>query len=364
MSRLLSQMEAVSHRFEELSIRLNQPDTAADPALFRRLMREYHDAEPVVQAYRAWQTTQDHLAQAKALLEEPGALDPDFKQMIQQEISEKSQDVAKLENNLKILLLPKDVNDDKSVIMELRGGAGGEEAALFAHSLMRMYTMYAERRGWTLSIVSENMTELGGVKEVSAEIEGAGAWSRLKFEAGTHRVQRVPETESSGRIQTSAATVAVMPETEEVEFSIDPKDLQIDTFRSSGAGGQHVNKTESAIRITHLPTGVVVECQDERSQYKNKDRAMKILRSKLYEAEQEKQNAAIAATRKSQVGTGDRSGKIRTYNFPQNRVTDHRLTGDNKNFNIAAIINGDLDDMIDALTLNDQAQRLQEGKES
>ena len=227
-----------------------------------------------------------------------------------------------------------------------------------------MYAMYAERRGWTLSIVSENMTELGGVKEVSAEIEGAGAWSRLKFEAGTHRVQRVPETESSGRIQTSAATVAVMPEAEEVEFSIDPKDLQIDTFRSSGAGGQHVNKTESAIRITHLPTGVVVECQDERSQYKNKDRAMKILRSKLYEAEQEKQNAAIAATRKSQVGTGDRSGKIRTYNFPQNRVTDHRLTGDNKNFNIAAIINGDLDDMIDALTLNDQAQRLQEGKES
>ena len=364
MPNMFTQMDAVCHRFEELSIRLNQPDTAADPALFRRLMREYHDAEPVVQAYRAWQTAQDHLAQAKALLEEPGALDPDFKQMIQQEISEKSQDVEKLENNLKILLLPKDVNDGKNVIVEIRGGAGGEEAALFAHSLMRMYTMYAERRGWTLSIVSENMTELGGVKEVSAEIEGAGAWSRLKFEAGTHRVQRVPETESSGRIQTSAATVAVMPEAEEVEFSIDPKDLQIDTFRSSGAGGQHVNKTESAIRITHLPTGVVVECQDERSQYKNKDRAMKILRSKLYEAEQEKQNAAIAATRKSQVGTGDRSGKIRTYNFPQNRVTDHRLTGDNKNFNIAAIINGDLDGMIDALTLNDQAQRLQEGKES
>ena len=270
----------------------------------------------------------------------------------------------RLRQELKLLLLPKDPNDRKNVILEIRAGTGGEEAALFAASLLRMYTMYAERRGWTLSIVSENMTELGGVKEVSAEIEGAGAWSRLKFEAGTHRVQRVPETESSGRIQTSAATVAVMPEAEEVEFSIDPKDLQIDTFRSSGAGGQHVNKTESAIRITHLPTGVVVECQDERSQYKNKDRAMKILRSKLYEAEQEKQNAAIAATRKSQVGTGDRSGKIRTYNFPQNRVTDHRLTGDNKNFNIAAIINGDLDDMIDALTLNDQAQRLQEGKES
>ena len=229
--------------------------------------------------------------------------------------------------------------------------------------LLRMYALYAERRGWNMELVYENTTELGGVKEASATIEGQGAWSRLKFEAGTHRVQRVPETESSGRIQTSAATVAVMPEAEEVEFTIDPKDLQIDTFRSSGAGGQHVNKTESAIRITHLPTGTVVECQDERSQYKNKDRAMKILRSKLYEAQQEKQNAAIAAQRKSQVGTGDRSGKIRTYNFPQNRVTDHRLTGDVKNFNIAAVINGDLDPLVDALTLADQARRLQEGAE-
>ena len=223
--------------------------------------------------------------------------------------------------------------------------------------------MYAERNRWKVEVLNLNDTELGGVKEASVTIEGQGAWSRLKFEAGTHRVQRVPETESSGRIQTSAATVAVMPEAEEVEFTIDPKDLQIDTFRSSGAGGQHVNKTESAIRITHLPTGTVVECQDERSQYKNKDRAMKILRSKLYEAQQEKQNAAIAAQRKSQVGTGDRSGKIRTYNFPQNRVTDHRLTGDAKNFNIAAIINGDLDPLIDALTLAHQAQRLQEGTE-
>ena len=226
-----------------------------------------------------------------------------------------------------------------------------------------MYTMYAERRGFTLDVVSLNETELGGVKEAVAMVEGTGAFSRLKFEAGTHRVQRVPETESSGRIQTSAATVAVMPEAEEVEFSIDPKDLQIDTYRSSGAGGQHVNKTESAIRITHLPTGTVVECQDERSQHKNRERAMKILRSRLYEAEQERQNAAIAKERKSQVGTGDRSGKIRTYNFPQNRVTDHRLTGDNKNFNIAAIMNGDLDPLIDALTLNQQAQRLQEGAE-
>ena len=290
--------------------------------------------------------------------------DPELRELAQEELSAARGDMERLTEELKRLLLPKDPNDEKNVILEIRAGIGGEEGALFAADLLRMYTMYAERRGWTLTVVNENDTELGGVKEVSAEVEGAGVWSRLKFEAGTHRVQRVPETESSGRIQTSAATVAVMPEAEEVEFTIDPKDLQIDTFRSSGAGGQHVNKTESAIRITHLPTGVVVECQDERSQYKNKDRAMKILRSKLYEAEQEKQNAAIAATRKSQVGTGDRSGKIRTYNFPQNRVTDHRLTGDNKNFNIAAIINGDLDDMIDALTLNDQAQRLQEGKES
>ena len=263
MPNLTSQMEAVCRRFEELSVRLNQPETAADPAQFRRLMQEYHEAEPVVEAYRALATAQDHLAQAKALLEGEEPLDADFKAMIQQEISEKSQDVAELENNLKILLLPKDVNDEKSVIMEIRAGAGGEEAALFAHSLVRMYTMYAERRGWTLSIVSENMTELGGVKEVSAEIEGAGAWSRLKFEAGTHRVQRVPETESSGRIQTSAATVAVMPEAEEVEFSIDPKDLQIDTFRSSGAGGQHVNKTSSAVRLIHIPTGIVTACQTQ-----------------------------------------------------------------------------------------------------
>ena len=307
----------------------------------------------MVECWQAYLRAQDTAREAEEMLS-----DSELRALAQEELAGAKGDMERLQEELKRLLLPRDPNDEKNVILEIRAGIGGEEGALFAADLLRMYTMYAERRGWTLSIVSENMTELGGVKEVSAEIEGAGAWSRLKFEAGTHRVQRVPETESSGRIQTSAATVAVMPEAEEVEFSIDPKDLQIDTFRSSGAGGQHVNKTESAIRITHLPTGVVVECQDERSQYKNKDRAMKILRSKLYEAEQEKQNAAIAATRKSQVGTGDRSGKIRTYNFPQNRVTDHRLTGDNKNFNIAAIINGDLDGMIDALTMNENKKKM------
>ena len=355
---MLEKLDAVSSRYEELCAKSEQPDFYADPKLATRLLREKNELEPIVEAFAAYNRACREMEEAQELM-----ADPEMKELCQETYAAAKTAKEELHEKLQILLLPKDPNDDKNVILEIRAGIGGEEGALFAADLLRMYTMYAERRGWTLSIVNENMTELGGVKEVSAEIEGAGAWSRLKFEAGTHRVQRVPETESSGRIQTSAATVAVMPEAEEVEFTIDPKDLQIDTFRSSGAGGQHVNKTESAIRITHLPTGTVVECQDERSQYKNKDRAMKILRSKLYEAERERQNAAIAATRKSQVGTGDRSGKIRTYNFPQNRVTDHRLTGDNKNFNIAAIMNGELDNMIDALILNDQAQRLQESKE-
>ena len=355
---MLEKLKAIEARLTEVERQLSDPSVYGDRDKLTALSREQKELTPVVSAYRAYVRASQTAEDASAMLS-----DPELRELAQEELAAARADMERLEDELKRLLLPKDPNDDKNVILEIRAGIGGEEGALFAADLLRMYTMYAERRGWTLSIVNGNMTELGGVKEVSAEIEGAGAWSRLKFEAGTHRVQRVPETESSGRIQTSAATVAVMPEAEEVEFSIDPKDLQIDTFRSSGAGGQHVNKTESAIRITHLPTGVVVECQDERSQYKNKDRAMKILRSKLYEAEQEKQNAAIAATRKSQVGTGDRSGKIRTYNFPQNRVTDHRLTGDNKNFNIAAIMNGDLDSLIDALTLNEQAQRLQEGKE-
>ena len=356
MPNMFTQMDAVCHRFEELSIRLNQPDTAADPALFRRLMREYHDAEPVVQAYRAWQTAQDHLAQAKALLEEPGALDPDFKQMIQQEISEKSQDVAKLENNLKILLLPKDVNDGKNVIMEIRSGAGGEEAALFAHSLHRMYTMYAARQNWACSVISLNETELGGVKEITFSIEGPGVYSRLKFESGVHRVQRVPETETQGRIHTSTATVAVMPEAEEVELELNPKDLRIDTFRSSGAGGQHINKTSSAIRVTHLPTGMVVECQDQRSQRENKEQALKVLRSRLLQQKQEAYDQEYNAKRQSQVGSGDRSEKIRTYNFPQDRVTDHRIGLTLRN--LQDILDGNLDRVIEPLILADQEEKL------
>ena len=357
MSKLFSQMDAVCHRFEELSVRLNQPETAADPALFRRLMQEYHEAEPVVQAYQALTTAQDHLAQAKALLEGE-TLDPDFKEMVQQEIGEKSQDVEKLENSLKILLLPKDVNDGKSVIVEIRGGAGGEEAALFAHSLMRMYTMYVQSRGWELEVLNLNETELGGVKEAIFAVNGAGAYNRLKYESGVHRVQRVPETETQGRIHTSTATVAVMPQAEEVDFALDPKDLRIDTFRSSGAGGQHINKTSSAIRVTHLPTGMVVECQNERSQFQNKDKALEILRSRLLAQKQKEQQDAINANRQGQVGTGDRSEKIRTYNFPQDRCTDHRigLTV----HNLDKILDGNLDEIIDALATHEQAEKLRQ----
>ena len=356
MPKLFSQMEAVSHRFEELSIRLNQPETAADPALFRRLMQEYHELEPVVDAYRKLATAKDHREQAKALLEGE-TLDADFKEMVQQEVSEKSQDVAELENNLKILLLPKDANDEKSVILELRGGAGGEEAALFAHSLMRMYSMYVQSRGWEWEVLNLNETELGGVKEAIIAVNGRGAYNRLKYESGVHRVQRVPETETQGRIHTSTATVAVMPQAEEVDFALDMKDLRIDTFRSSGAGGQHINKTSSAIRVTHLPTGMVVECQNERSQFQNKDKALEILRSRLLAQKQKQQQDAINASRQGQVGTGDRSEKIRTYNFPQDRCTDHRigLTV----HNLSKIMDGNLDELIDALATREQAEKLQ-----
>ena len=354
---MLDKLEKVVLRYTQVEQQLGDPSVYADLDKLTKLSREQKELQPIVTAYHDYRRAMQNYDEALAMMG-----DEELRDLAQEELQNAKAERERLSEELKRLLLPRDPNDDKNVIMEIRSGVGGEEGALFAADLLRMYTMYAERKNWQLHIVSENMTELGGVKEVCATIEGTGAYSRLKYEAGTHRVQRVPETESSGRIQTSAATVAVMPEMEEVAFTIDPKDLQIDTYRSSGAGGQHVNKTESAIRITHLPTGTVVECQDERSQYKNKDRAMKILRAKLYEAEQARQNDAIAAQRKSQVGSGDRSGKIRTYNFPQNRVTDHRLTGDQKNFNIDAVINGDLDALVDALTLADQTARLQEGQ--
>ncbi len=352
---MMDKLKAISDRLEAIVTQMEDPATYGDPDLLRRLTREQKELEPVAEAYRAYRKAEAELASAQELLS-----DPEMKEMAQEEIQAARADMERLREELKILLLPRDPNDGKNVVMEIRGGVGGEEAMLFAADLFRMYVMYAESRGWKLEVTSRSETELGGIKTIEFIVEGEGAWSRLKYESGAHRVQRVPVTESSGRIQTSAATVAVLPEAEEVDFHIDPGDLKIDTFRSSGAGGQHVNKTESAIRITHLPTGVVVECQDERSQYKNKDRAMQILRTRLYEAELEKQNAAIAAQRRSQVGSGDRSERIRTYNFPQGRVTDHRLTGDVKNFAIDSVINGGLDPVIDALTTADQAARLAE----
>ena len=351
---MFEQLKPLENKYERLCARMEEPSTYADPAVYSKYEREARDLEPLITAYRAYQKAEKTMADAMELM-----ADSEMKELAQEEYSEAKAEHERLEQEIKILLLPKDPNDNKNVIMEIRGGVGGEEGMLFAADLFRMYSMYAESKGWKIDVANISETELGGIKEVSFVIEGSGAYSRLKFEAGGHRVQRVPATESGGRIHTSAATVAVLPEVEEIDFHLDPGDLKIDTYRSSGAGGQHVNKTESAIRITHLPTGVVVECQDERSQYKNKDRAMQILRAKLYEAEQAKQHAALASERRSQIGSGDRSERVRTYNFPQNRVTDHRLSGDQKNFNIQSIINGNLDPLIDSLITADQTARLQ-----
>lgn len=350
---MLEKLRQLDNRYTELQTRMENGEIYADPGAYTRCVREMKELEPIVAAYREYASCAETMKAAEELMS-----DRELRELAQAEYSEARERMAQLEEQIKILLLPKDPNDEKNIIMEIRGGVGGEESSLFAYDLFRMYSMYAERKGWKIEIANINETELGGIKEISFVIEGSGAYSRLKFEAGGHRVQRVPETESGGRIHTSAATVAVLPEAEEVEFELNPNDLKIDTFRSSGAGGQHVNKTSSAIRITHIPTGTVVECQDERSQYKNKDRAMSILRSRLYNAEQEKKNAALAAQRKNQVGSGDRSDRVRTYNFPQSRVTDHRLSGDVRSFNITNIINGDLDPLIDALVTADQAEKL------
>ena len=350
---MFEKLKLVTKQYEELLGRLELPETYGDPALYAKTEKQARQLAPLASAYAAWEKTAERIAEAEAML-----ADPEMKELAQEELAAARAERESLEKELRILLLPKDPNDDKNVILEIRGGVGGEEGMLFAADLFRMYSLYADKRGWKLEVVGVSETELGGFKEISAIVEGEGAWSRLKFEAGTHRVQRVPVTESGGRIHTSAATVAVLPEVGEVDFKLDMNEVKIDTYRSSGAGGQHVNKTESAIRITHLPTGTVVECQDERSQYKNKDRAMQILRAKLYEAEQEKQRSAVAAERRSQIGSGDRSERIRTYNFPQNRVTDHRLSGEGRSFNIGAIMDGDLDALIDALVTADQAARL------
>ena len=356
---MFEKLRLLKNQYEQLQRRMEEPETYSNPALYARCERESRELAPIVEAYCEYERAESDMSSALELMD-----DAEMRALAQEEYSDAKQRMESLTNKIKLLLLPRDPNDAKNVIMEIRGGVGGEEGMLFAADLFRMYSMYAESKGWRIEVANINETELGGIKEISFVIEGDGAYSRLKFEAGGHRVQRVPVTESGGRIHTSAATVAVLPEVGDVDFKLDLNDLKIDTYRSSGAGGQHVNKTESAIRITHLPTGTVVECQDERSQYKNKDRAMQILRAKLYEAEQAKQTAAVAAERKSQIGSGDRSERVRTYNFPQNRVTDHRLTGDNKNFNIAAIMNGNLDPLIDALVTADQAERLRAQSEA
>ncbi len=352
---MFEKLKALEDKFNEINEKLMQPETVNNTSLYTSLMKEYKTLTPIVEKFGEYKKAKAANDEAIELLD-AGGMDKDFKEMVQMQLEESKEDMAKLEEELKLLLLPKDPNDERNVIIEIRGGAGGEEAALFAGSLYRMYSMYAASKGWTIEVMNANETELGGYKEVSFMIEGDGAYSRLKFESGVHRVQRVPDTESQGRIHTSTVTVAVLPEVDDVEVDINPADLQIDTYRSSGAGGQHVNKTESAIRITHIPTGLVVECQDERSQHKNKDKAMKVLRSRLYEKAQQEQTDKIASERKLQVGTGDRSERIRTYNFPQGRVSDHRIGL--TLYHLEQILNGDLDEIIDALITADQTEKL------
>ena len=352
---LEEKLRALENQYAELEARLAAPETYADPARVAQLNREQRELEPVVTAYRAYERRKRDLADAEALLS-----DPDMKELAQEEYTEAKADVARLEEEIRVLLLPRDPNDGENVIVEIRAGVGGEEAALFANSLYRMYAMYAEARRWNVEVTSLSDTELGGIKEICFTIDGEGAYSRLKFESGVHRVQRVPETESGGRIHTSTVTVAVLPEVDEVDFALNPADIEMQVFRASGAGGQHVNKTSSAVRLIHRPTGTVVECQQERSQFQNRDKAMHLLRSRLYEEKVREQEEALTAERRSQVGTGMRNERIRTYNFPQGRVTDHRIGL--TLYKIDAIMNGDLDEVIDALVTADQAERMKRGE--
>ena len=360
---MFEELHDIERRYEELAHGMSAPDLAENPTVFAQRMREYKELTPLIETYREY----DRLCKETSELESAAGqsdLEDEFKVMLQQEICENARNKTRLESKLRLLLLPKDLDDEKSGILEIRAGAGGEEAALFAHSLWRMYAMYAAKNGWRTNVISLNETELGGVKELVLAVEGSGVFSKLKFESGVHRVQRVPETETQGRIHTSTVTVAVMPEAEEVELSLNPKDLRIDTFRSSGAGGQHINKTSSAIRVTYLPTGMVVECQDQRSQRENREQALKVLRSRLLQQKQEQYDAEYNARRHSQVGTGDRSERIRTYNFPQGRVTDHRIGL--TIHKLDEVLDGNLDLVVEPLILADQEARLRqrENKES
>ena len=352
---MLEKLEAVSSRYEELCAKSEQPDFYADPQKAAKLLREKNDLEPIVAAYTAYNRAQQEMDDAEELMS-----DPEMKELCQQTYSDAKAEKERLYRELQILLLPKDPNDDKSVIVEIRGGVGGEESALFAHSLFRMYSMYAARKGWTVELLNYNETELGGVKEADFVINGRGAYSRMKYESGVHRVQRVPETESGGRVHTSTATVAVLPEMEEVDVQINPADIEMQVYRASGAGGQHVNKTSSAVRLIHKPSGIVVACQEERSQVQNREKCMRMLASKLYEQEQQRVESEVTGLRRSQVGTGLRYERIRTYNFPQGRVTEHRvgLTL----YKIDSVMDGDLDEIIDALATADQAEKLKAAK--
>lgn len=352
---MLEKLEAISSRYEELCAKSEQPDFYADPQKAAKLLREKNDLEPIVAAYTAYNRAQQEMDDAEELMS-----DPEMKELCQQTYSDAKAEKERLYRELQILLLPKDPNDDKSVIVEIRGGVGGEESALFAHSLFRMYSMYAARKGWTVELLNYNETELGGVKEADFVINGRGAYSRMKYESGVHRVQRVPETESGGRVHTSTATVAVLPEMEEVDVQINPADIEMQVYRASGAGGQHVNKTSSAVRLIHKPSGIVVACQEERSQVQNREKCMRMLASKLYEQEQQRVESEVTGLRRSQVGTGMRNERIRTYNFPQGRVTEHRvgLTL----YKIDSVMDGDLDEIIDALATADQAEKLKAAK--
>ncbi len=352
---MFEKLAFIDDRFKELEAKISNPEVIADQEQWRKLCKEHSDITPIVNKYREYKMLQDNISEANDMLS-LGELDKEEKEFLEATISESNQGIARISEELKILLLPKDPNDDKNVIVEIRGGAGGDEAALFAADLLRMYSMYAETMRWKVEMLSESPTDIGGYKEVSFAINGDKAYSRLKFESGVHRVQRIPSTESGGRIHTSTVTVAVLPEVEDVEVEINQNDLRIDVFRAGGPGGQCVNTTDSAVRITHIPTGVVVSCQDEKSQHKNKDKAMKILRSRVYDIFIQQQNDAISAERKSQVGTGDRSERIRTYNYPQGRVTDHRIGL--TLHKLDAVLNGELDEIIDALITTDQSEKL------
>jgi len=351
---MFDKLEDIERRWRQAGMRLYEPEVINNNELYTQLLKDQRDLAPIAEKYQEYKTAKAHFEEAEAILEEE--TDRELRDMAKEQLEESKKAMESCYDELKILLIPKDPDDDRSVIMEIRSGTGGEEAALFAADLYRTYSMYADSKGWKIEIIYANATELGGYKEISYSVEGEGVFGRFRFESGTHRVQRVPVTDSQGKIQTSAVTVAVLPEAENVEVEIDPNDLKIDTFRSSGAGGQHINKTSSAIRITHIPTGMVVECQDERSQYKNKDKAMKVLRSRLYEQKQRAADESRAAERKAQVGSGDRSERIRTYNFPQGRVTDHRIGL--TIYKIDSVMNGGLDELIDPLRAHDQAEKL------